>query len=47
VKDLDAKIELLWARGEEIARAKAEQVRIKEGERVAAKARRVEKARWV
>ncbi len=36
LKDLDAKIELLQVRGEEIARANADRVRIEEGERVAA-----------
>ena len=47
VKDLDAKIDFLRAREEEVARANAERVRIEEEEREAAEARRAEEARWV
>ena len=47
VKDLDAKIEMLRAREEEVARVNAERTRIEEDERIAAEAKREEEARWV
>jgi len=46
-KDLDAKIEMLRKREEEVARANAERTRIVEEGRIATEATKEEEARWV